>query len=435
VTVFGGAPPPSAASDESPEKRAAGGGGAPLKRIAAVVVALVFAGAILAALTGKANDGAATYKVEATDFSRRVTAEGTLKAVKATPISAPQEAPSPMKVAWLADDGSFVRKGEVVVRFDPTDFENELLGGREDRTTATNKLTKAGTEASTTKTNLKRDARLAQTELDSAKKFKFEDSEVFSRYEQIESQLDEKLAGERKDHAEDVLTVREALAGAEKDLLGIEDRKAGLRIRNAEQGLSALDITAPHDGILVLKRDWRGEIPRVGATMWRGQPIGEIPELDTMEAEVFVLEADAAGLAIDQKAMLTVESTPGTTFKGKVSKVDKLARPRMRGVPVQYFGVTLTLDRTDPKVMKPGSRVRAVLDVESRANAFAIPRQALFEKDGKRIVYRKRGAKFEAVPVEIGSSTAGRVVVTKGLVAGDELALQEPKDDGSNESK
>ena len=40
--------------------------------------------------------------------------------------------------------------------------------------------------------------------------------------------------------------------------------------------------------------------------------------------------------------------------------------------------------------MKPGARVRAVLDVENRANAFAIPRQAIFEKEGKKLVYRKR---------------------------------------------
>ena len=98
----------------------------------------------------------------------------------------------------------------------------------------------------------------------------------------------------------------------------------------------------------------------------------------------------------------------------------------MRGVPVQYFGVTITLDKTDARVMKPGTRVRAVLDVENRAKAFAIPRQALFEKDGKKIVYRRHGPKYDAVPVDIASSTAGRVVITKGVSDGDELALIDP---------
>lgn len=401
------------------------------KRIGAIVLVLAFGSAIFAAFARK-NGGVqpATFKVEPVQFSRRVTAEGTLKALKATPVGAPSTAPGAMKVAWLADDGAIVHKGDVLIRFDPTDFQNDLLNGREDRASASNKITKTASDSKTTRTNLGRDARQAQSELESARKFKFEDGDIMSRYDRIEKEVDVELIGERKDHAEDVMSVRERLAKADLDLLSIEDRKAGLRIRNAEQGLSALQVIAPHDGILVFKRDWRGEVPRVGSTMWSGQPIGEIPDLNTMQSELFVLEADAAGLAVGQNATITVESRPDLTFTGKVTSVDKLARPRLRGVPVQYFGVTVDLDRTDPKVMKPGTRVRAVLDVESRANVFAIPRQAMFEKEGKRIVYRKRGAKFEAVPVEIGSTTAGRVVVTKGLSAGDEVALKEPSDDG-----
>jgi multidrug efflux pump subunit AcrA (membrane-fusion protein) len=96
---------------------------------------------------------------------------------------------------------------------------------------------------------------------------------------------------------------------------------------------------------------------------------------------------------------------------------------------VQYFGATITLDKTDPSMMKPGARVQAVLDVEDRQSAFSIPRQAIFEKQGKKLVYCKRGGKFEPVLIEIGSSSAGRVVVTKGLVKGDEIALRDPTEE------
>ncbi|HEX2121917.1 MAG TPA: HlyD family efflux transporter periplasmic adaptor subunit, partial [Thermoanaerobaculia bacterium] len=375
----------------------------------------------------------ATFQVQPMEFNRRVTAEGTLKAVKATPITAPHSATAPMKVAWMAPDGALLRKGDVIVRFDATDFENLLLTGNEDRTTATNKLTKTNAEAKATRTNLGRDARLAQSELEAAKRFKYDDAEIFSRYARIEAEVDTDLAGHKKRHAEEVLGVRESLVRVERDLLSIEDRKAGMKIKQAQEGLQALQVVAPHDGILVLQRNWRGDLPRVGDTMWRGFPIGEIPELETMKAEVFVLEADAAGLAVDQKATVTLESQPGKTFSGKVTSVDKIARPRIPRQPVQYFGATIELDRSDAKLMKPGTRVRAVLEVESQKNAFPIPRQALFEKEGKKLVYRKTAGRYEPVPVTIGSSSAGRVVVTKGLAAGDEIALEDPeaKEEGS----
>jgi HlyD family secretion protein len=373
-----------------------------------------------------------TFKVEPITFARRVTAEGTLKAVKATPIGVPPSATSPMKVSWIADDGALLRKGDVIVRFDATEFENDLLLGREDRTAAMNKLEKVGAESSATRKNLGRDARLAQSELEAARRFTFDDAEIFSRYARIENEVDQTLAQSRKSHAEEVLGVRDNLSRVERDLISIEDRKAGMKIRQAEEGLQALQVVAPHDGILVMQRNWRGEIARVGDTLWRGQPIGEIPELTSMQAEVFVLEADAAGLAVDQKVTLFLESHSDVRFSGKVKSVDKMARPRIPRQPVQYFGVTVQLDRTDVRLMKPGARVRALLEVENQANAFAIPRQALFEKDGKRLVYVKKGEAFSPVAVTIGSSSAGRVVVTKGLSKGDQIALQEP---GKNDER
>ncbi len=404
-------------------------GGALKRRRAAVFCALLSALCALFLACSGASDDTATFKVEPITFTRRVTAEGTLKATKATPIAAPQNATAPMKVSWIADDGALLRKGDVIVQFDATDFENLLLTGREDRENAMNRLTKESAESAATRKNLGRDARLAQSELESAQQFKFDDADVFSRYDRIENEVDQHLASSRKRYAEEVLGIRGSLAAVERDLIAIDDRKAGLKIKQAEEGLQALQVIAPHDGILVLQRNWRGDLPRIGDTMWRGQPIGEIPELQTMKAEVFVLEADAAGLAVDQKATVSLEADALATFTGKVKSVDKVARPRIPRQPVQYFGVTVELDRTDPRLMKPGARVRAILEVENQANAFAIPRQALFEKDGKKLAYVKKGDEFRPVEVTIGSSSAGRVVVTKGLSRGDEIALEDPTKD------
>ena len=393
-------------------------------------VAFLLIAALLALACGKSNDEVATFKVEPLQFTRRVTAEGTLKAVKATPVTAPHNAPQALKVSWIADDGALLEKDDVIVKFDATDFENMLLRGNEDRTTASNKLKKAGSEAGATRTNLRRDAKQAQAELDAAKRFTFDDAEVFSRYARIEAEVDQGLAGHKKTHAEEVLVVRDSLARVERDLLSIEDRKAGMKIDQAQQGLRALQVVAPHDGILVLSRNWRGDMPRIGDMMWRGQPIGEIPELATMKAEVFVLEADAAGLAVGQKATVKLESRPDITFNGKIQAVDKMARPRIPRQPVQYFGVTVELDAKQAQFLKPGTRVRAELELENQSAAFAIPRQAVFEKDGKKLVYRRKGDAFEPAQIVIGSSSAGRVVVTKGLVAGDEIAMEDPtKDD------
>src|SRR6266516_851686 len=51
-----------------------------------------------------------TYKVEAIRFARRVTADGNLKSTKATPLTAPTDAPGPLKIAWIVPDGALLKK-------------------------------------------------------------------------------------------------------------------------------------------------------------------------------------------------------------------------------------------------------------------------------------------------------------------------------------
>ncbi|PYQ17231.1 MAG: hypothetical protein DMF79_17760 [Acidobacteria bacterium] len=151
-----------------------------------------------------------------------------------------------------------------------------------------------------------------------------------------------------------------------------------------------------------------------------------MPDLAKLEARVFVLEADAAGLKPGLTARLSIEGRPGTEFAGTVSRVDALAKPREQQSPVKYFETVLALEKTDPTFMKPGQRVRASIRLEEVAGVIAIPRGALFEKDGKRVVYRREGGGFVPVEVTVGRNSVSRVVVEKGLRDGDRVALRDP---------
>src|SRR5438034_3977424 len=155
-----------------------------------------------------------TYRVEALRFSRRVTADGNLKSTKATPLIAPHDAPGPLKIAWIVPDGALLKKDEVVVRFDPTDFETQLIAGQSDRNTALNGMKKSNTESGTTRTNLRSDAKQADAELAAARRFTFDDAEIFSRFQRIEAQIDEHYASDKKQYAQGVLKVRDSLSKA-----------------------------------------------------------------------------------------------------------------------------------------------------------------------------------------------------------------------------
>ena len=77
--------------------------------------------------------------------------------------------------------------------------------------------------------------------------------------------------------------------------------------------------------------------------------------------------------------------------------------------------------------MKPGQRVRARIVLAEARGALVIPRQAVFERDRRTIVYRRSGWHgFAPVEVTLGAATLGRVVVERGLAAGNEIALMDP---------
>jgi HlyD family secretion protein len=394
--------------------------------LAAVALAALLALGAFLPLSRPAAGDVPTLKIEAGDFVRSVPAQGDLKAVHSTPISVPGDVPGPFRIGWLAPDGSLVKKGEVVIRFDASALEKRLIDAQDDLHSARLKMEKEQLSGLSEVRKLEQDAAIARVELEQASQFQKKDSEIYSRSEIIESDIDQRLAHEKEKHAESSEQSHQRLTGTEVALLQIKVRQADAKIQQAQAGLKALAVTAPHDGVLILKRNWRGDTTRVGDSVWNGQPLAEIPDLSAMQAEVYVLEADAGGLKAGKSATVAVESAPGVTYPARIQRVDALAKPRIPGSPVQYFAVTLALAKTDPKVMKPGQRVVANLLLDQRKDALLVPRQAVFDREGRSIVYRQGRRGFEPVEVKLGASTMGRIVVESGISAGDVLALRDP---------
>ena len=87
---------------------------------------LVWAGI---AVVGPIGGGATTPVSEVTRgrLVNRIDAAGVLSAEVATEITVPRGRRGPMYIGWIAEDGSEVKEGDLLVQFDSTDLENQLL--------------------------------------------------------------------------------------------------------------------------------------------------------------------------------------------------------------------------------------------------------------------------------------------------------------------
>ena len=376
------------------------------------------------------RDPTPTVAVEKGPFRHKVTAEGNLKAAKVTRVTIPPEVERRVRLAWLAPEGR-VKEGDLVARFDANDMNDLLREGRLDHESAILEVGKARRESDSNLAEFHTTYEVAELELSHAQQYQKTDGAVFSRHEIIEEAIDGELASRRKKHAAASRISEEARGKTQLEILEIRRQKAQMKIDQAERGLTALEVRAPHGGLFTLARGWDGEPVQAGQEMFRGQPIGEIPNLSVMEAEVFVLEADAGGLEVGKSATVTVEAFPERSFPARVTHLDAVAKPRYRGSPVQYFGLTLEFEAAQGLPMKPGHRVRAELLLEDIDQALVVPRQAVFTGndaagDDAYHVYVRKGSGFRRQEVEVGAKSVGLMVVTRGLGEGDEIALRPP---------
>lgn len=77
-------------------------------------------------------------------------------------------------------------------------------------------------------------------------------------------------------------------------------------------------------------------------------------------------------------------------------------------------------------LLRPGLLADLEVIIEKIPNAIYIPAQAVFEKDGKPVVYVKVGERFEERPVQLQKRSEATWVISAGLKPGEQVALVNP---------
>jgi hypothetical protein len=77
--------------------------------------------------------------------------------------------------------------------------------------------------------------------------------------------------------------------------------------------------------------------------------------------------------------------------------------------------------------MRPGLTAHLFINSDPRKNVLYVPRQALFLKDNKRMVYVRDGSNFNPLEVKIQAENESRAAIEgAGINAGTEIALVDP---------
>jgi len=293
------------------------------------------------------------------------------------------------------EEGSYVKAGQVIARLEDTDYKASIIKAKADIEYAQANLAE-----------MQRQARLQ------AGLFK----------EKVVSQ-----------DALDAANSRVQIAHATLD-----QNEAALKMQ--ETLLEFTEIRAPFDAVVVKKMAEVGESvapipPGVNISTSSGAIVA-IADMNSLEAEVDVNEANVGQLFQGYPADITVQAIPNHTYKGVLRQVIPTADRTKATVTVKVS--ILDKDRLIKPEMscnvtflepKKGDQKEAVA-----MRIVTAPKDAIVTRDGKQVVFVIENNKAHEVAVTTGNDLKGQVIIKSGLAGTESLVNNPPQKvvDGSS---
>ncbi len=362
-----------------------------------------------------------TYEVNTQRFSIEINANGEIEAAESQKIIAPGR--RPMMLAWLADENTHVNAGDVIARFDA----ERITRDKNEEEFAVRKLQQdiINSQASQTqeKQDIKSEQNFIEEEFAFVDRFAIDDLRIYSQLDIIDT-LQNRDFLEAKDS---FLAWKETSVLEQHDsamsVLDIKKQGHQSKLQQYLSALKQLEVTAPYSGLLVYVKDRRGEKPSVGNTVFPGSPIAEIPNLENLQARLYVLADDAIDLANGQNVDIQLDAFPNKTFSGELSSVAAFPREIKRGNPIKYYELTASINDQDTTILKPGRKLSATIRVTQPMDTIAVPLQSIIYEQEQSFVYLQTGNEFSKQPVTTGRKNLYFIEITSGLTLNDAIAL------------
>ena len=406
--------------------------------MAAIAVICVLAGAMTAARrrsSPAASDDLPTCRVKRGDLQMDVYASGELRATHSETMTAPPIGGGSLEITHLLHTGTPVKKGDLVMEFDPSEQRYKLEQSRSELLQAEQEITKAKADAAVSAAQDKVALLKARFDVRSAE-LDVQKNELLSTIDARKNDLALESAKRVLAELEQDVKSRSASGKATITLAEEKRNKAKLAMDEAQQNIQKMRVAAPMDGLVALEKNeraaggmfWGGmTLPeyRQGDQVDPGANVGQIIDPREMELGAKVGELDRNTVKEGQAVDIKLDALPGTVLHGTVKSLGGTNNRRFWEADTSAkFDITIALPSKDPR-LRPGLTAQIVIHGEPRKDALYLPRQAVIVKESKRVVYVKNGSSYEPRELKILAENESRTAVD-GIAAGTEVAMVDP---------
>jgi multidrug efflux pump subunit AcrA (membrane-fusion protein) len=334
---------------------------------------------------------------------RRIGVTGTLAAEEQVTLS--------LKVtgrldSLLVDLGSRVKRGQVVARLLPNDFELRVNQASASLQQARARLgLPLDGEDEVVDPARTAVVRQAAAVLEEARLTRERSETFFKRGIGSRADLDGAIAalevaeGRYQDALEEVRN-RQAV---------LEQRRSELEL--AQQALDDSSLTAPFDGVV------REKLANVGQYLAAGSPVATIVKMHPLRLQLALPERESALIRAGLEVQINVEGDP-KTYSGRIARISPAIDEASR---------TLMVEAEVPNThgeLRPGSYANASVITASRDKAVLVPTSAIVTFAGVNKVLTVEQGRAVEKPVQTGRREGDRIEILEGLPAGVPVILE-----------
>jgi HlyD family secretion protein len=374
-------------------------------------------------------------QVKRGEIDIQVRATGELRASHSIMLSAPSIGGDALQLTHIVRTGQTVKKGDVVFEFDPSEQLYKLEQNRSELAQAEQEITKAQADAAVLAavdqvTLLKDRYSVRRAELDVQK------NELLSKIDAEKNDL--ALAQAKRVLAEQEKDIESHKASGQAATYLAQEKynKAKLGMDQAQQNLDKMRVTAPMDGLVSIQKNLfvMGGIMFTGMVLpdyhegdqvQAGASIAQVVDPQGLELTSKISEQDRSNVSVGLPVQVVFDALPGQVFHGTVKSVGGMTvRQFFSANTSGNFDVSIQLANEDPR-LRSGFTAQIVFLGGAKKDVLYLPRVAIFLKDGKRIVYVKKGNGYEQREVKIQSENESRAAI-EGVEEGGVVAMVDP---------
>ena len=282
--------------------------------------------------------------------------------------------------------GQNVRKGELLVTIDDTDLLNE----------------RASAEAEIAGTRLRVEKILGN----------------FSRAKQLFSQK---------------LLSREEYANLEADYQIAENElaKSLFRRQTVDDRLAKTRVVSPADGTILDVPVNEGQVVVGAASVNSGTNLMGFADLSRLLINAHVNQLDAGKLSVGQLMMVHSPDSSDQDYQARIEFIAPLATVKNNIKGFEVRGVI----EGNRESMRPGVSVSITVPIGKAEGVVSLPVTAIFERDGKMVVYVLKEKENECRNVVVGLMDSSRVEIKSGVAEGEEVLMVAPPESAPPKKK